>query len=77
MKRLLIIGLLTLVTVVSYALPIECVGTATQVVEGTDTLFIFKDEIHLKCPDGDVDWYRADGSVYASNTDEIYPDEGC
>ena len=77
MKRLLIIGLLTLVTVVSYALPIECVGTATQVVEGTDTLFIFKDEIHLKCPDGYVDWYRADGSVYASNTDEIYPDEGC
>ena len=66
-----------LVAVVSYALDIECVGTATQVVENGDTTFIFKDEIHLRSKVGDVDWYKADGTMYASNTDEIYPDEGC
>ena len=56
---------------------VECVGTATQVVDGKDTVFIFRDEIHLRSTVGDVDWYKGDGSVYASNTDEIYPDEGC
>ena len=77
MKRLLNTLLLTLVSVVTYALPIECVGTATQVVEGMDTLFIFKDEIHLKCPDGPTDWYSDDGTWSALNTDEVYPGEGC
>lgn len=69
--------LLTLVTVISYASDIECVGIATQVVKGNDTTYIFRDEIHLRSNIGDVDWYRADGSLYASGTDEIYPDEGC
>ena len=59
------------------AMDVECVGTATQVVDGKDTVFIFRDEIHLRSTVGDVDWYKGDGSVYASNTDEIYPDEGC
>ena len=39
--RKLVTIVLTLVTVGIYALPVECVGTATQVVEGTDTLFVF------------------------------------
>ncbi len=69
--------LLTLVAVVSYALDVECVGIATQVVEGDDTTFVFKDEIHLRSKVGDVNWYRSDGTLYASNMDEIYPDEGC
>lgn len=75
--RKLVTIVLTLVAVGTYALPVECVGTATQVVEGADTLFVFKDEIHLRSKIGDVDWYKADGNIYASNTDEIYPDEGC
>ena len=66
-----------LCAVVSYASEIECVGTATQVIDGNDTVFIFKDEIHLRCTSGNTTWYRGDGSVYAANTDEIYPDEGC
>jgi len=61
----------------SYASDIECIGTATQVVEGTDTLFVFKDEIALRSTVGAVDWYTADGTLYASNVEEIYPDEGC
>jgi gliding motility-associated-like protein len=56
---------------------IECVGTATQVINGEDTVFIFLDEIHLRSNVGDINWYKSDGSIYASNTDEIYPDEGC
>lgn len=75
-KRVLTI-LLTLVAVITYASDIECVGIATQVVKGNDTTYIFRDEIHLRSNIGDVDWYRADGSLYASGTDEIYPDEGC
>ena len=61
----------------SYASDIECVGVATQVVNGNDTTFVFKDEIHLRSNVGDINWYKSDGSLYASNTDEIYPDEGC
>ena len=61
----------------SYASDIECVGTATQVVDGSDTTFIFKDEIHLKSTTGAIDWYKADGSLYASGVAEIYPDDGC
>ena len=61
-----------------HALPVECVGTATQVVDGKDTVLIFRDEIHLKTSDGQpTDWYKGDGSLYASGVDEIYPDEGC
>ena len=78
MKRLFSIVFLSLVAAVSYALPVECVGTATQVVDGKDTVLIFRDEIHLKTSDGQpADWYKGDGSLYASGVDEIYPDEGC
>lgn len=78
MKRLFSIVFLSLVAAVSYALPVECVGTATQVVDGKDTVLIFRDEIHLRTSDGQpADWYKGDGSLYASGVDEIYPDEGC
>lgn len=76
MTKKIVTILLFLLTAVSYASDIVCVGTATQVVNGRDTLFIFKDEIHLRSMRGYVDWYRADGSIFASNTDEIYPDDG-
>ena len=75
-KRLLTI-VFTLCVVVSYASDIECVGTATQVINGEDTTFIFRDEIHLRSNVGDINWYKSDGTIYASNTDEIYPDDGC
>jgi len=75
-KRFLTI-VLTLCAVVCVAADIECVGTATQVVDGKDTTFVFKDEIALRSSIGAVDWYTADGALYASNVEEIYPDEGC
>ena len=77
MIKLFLTLFMTLCAVVSYASEIECVGTATQVIDGNDTVFIFKDEIHLRCTSGNTTWYRGDGSTYATNTDEIYPDEGC
>ena len=76
MRRLLTV-IWTLAAVLSYASDIVCVGTATQVVEGNDTTFIFLDDIQLHSNVGDINWYKADGSLYASNTADIYPDEGC
>lgn len=79
MKRLIQIALLSFVLcpLSLWALDIECIGTATQVVDKDDTTFIFKDEIALRSTVGPIDWYASDGSVYASNAEEIYPDEGC
>lgn len=77
MRRLINIVLLSLVVASAYALDVECVGVATQVIDGYDTIFIFRDEIHLRSKVGDVDWYHGDGSIYASNIDEVYPDAGC
>ena len=74
-KRSLTI-MLTLCAVVSYAADVVCVGAATQVVRGRDTIFVFKDEVHLRSTRGAVDWYTEDGRRIASNTDEIYPDDG-
>ena len=54
---------------------VECVGTAKQVVNGNDTLFFFKDEIHMKA-DTAVEWYHTDGTLFQSDAEEIYPDEG-
>ena len=75
-RRTIGISILLLLAAVSHASIIECVGTATQVVNGNDTLFIFKDEIHLRSTIGNVTWYDSDGKPLASGTDEIYPDEG-
>ena len=77
MRRLINIVLLSLVVASAYALDVECVGVATQVIDGNDTLFIFRDEIHMRSKVGDVDWYNGDGTIYASNIDEVYPDAGC
>ena len=61
----------------AHASDIVCVGTATQVVKGNDTTFIFLDEIHMRCTIGNVDWYKADGMPVATNIDEVYLEDGC
>lgn len=65
-----------LISYFTLASDIVCVGTATQVANGSDTLFFFKDEIHLRSTRGDVNWFKTDGTPIATNTDEVYPDEG-
>ena len=81
LKRFIPIGLVVLSLFTFhfslFAADIVCVGKATQVVSGTDTTFVFKDEIHLKCTSGPIDWYSVDGTWSALNIDEIYPGEGC
>lgn len=76
MTRIFNIILLTLCAACAYALPVECVGSATQVLNGNDTLFFFADEIHVRSTIGEVDWYSTDGAVVATGVEEIYPDEG-
>lgn len=56
---------------------IECVGTATQVVQKGDTLFFFADEVHLRSRIGAADWYSTQtGALVQSNAEDIYPDDG-
>ena len=74
-KQLLTI-LFVLFAVAASAHDIVAVGTATQVVNDKDTLLFFRDEIHLRSTLGEADWYATDGSLVASGTDEIYPDDG-
>ena len=75
--RLVVLLLFTFHFSLSYALHIECVGTAVQKVEGKDTVFIFAGEPHLRSKVGNVDWYRtSDKQLIQSNTDEIYPESG-
>ena len=78
-KNLLTI-LLSCVAALTYANPmnVKCIGKATQVVNGGDTLFIFKEGIDIRSTIGNVDWYSTTDvstPVY-TNTDEIFPDEG-
>ncbi|MBQ7631487.1 MAG: gliding motility-associated C-terminal domain-containing protein [Paludibacteraceae bacterium] len=74
MKKPILTILLSLITAVSFAADIIGVG-ATQVKNGNDTLLFFKDEIHLKA-DTLVDWYHTDGTLFQSDAQDIYPDDG-
>ena len=77
MRKGIAILLCTLYSVICtplFASDITGVG-ATQVLNGNDTLLFFKNEIHLKA-DSVVDWYRTDGTLFQSDSQEIYPDDG-
>lgn len=76
MRYLVAILLSICVANTAYASHIECVGKATQLINGRDTLYIFRDEIHLQSTIGNVDWYDTDGKLIASNVEEIFPDNG-
>ncbi|MBR0310315.1 MAG: gliding motility-associated C-terminal domain-containing protein [Paludibacteraceae bacterium] len=41
-----------------------------------DTIYIFASAIDMRHPAGKTDWYKVDGSLYQSNVDEIFPDNG-
>lgn len=60
MKRIAVIWIMIVaaMSVVAATMRLECVGTATQVVNGTDTIFLFAGNPELKTSDGSaVDWY--------------------
>ena len=75
-RIILVLCLLSFILCPVSALPVECVGSAVQVVNGNDTLLVFRDEIHLRSTIGDAEWYSTDGTLVATGTDEIYPDAG-
>lgn len=59
------------------AMPVECVGKAAQRVNGTDTLFFFRDEIQLHSLIGEADWYAtATGAVVQTAAEDFFPEEG-
>lgn len=61
------------------ALPmnIECIGKATQRINGNDTLFIFAGAIELRSKIGTVDWYSTStGAPVQTGTEDFYPDDG-
>ena len=59
------------------AMPVECVGKATQRVSGNDTLFFFRDEIQLHSLVGEADWYAtATGAVVQTAAEDFYPEDG-
>lgn len=78
MRKTILISLWSLAAAVAYALPmnVECVGKATQRINGTDTLFIFKDNIELHSKIGEVNWYRTDGTLERSNSEDLSPSDG-
>ncbi len=56
---------------------VECVGTATQRVNGSDTVFIFANSIGLHSKIGAVDWYStATGTAVQTDQEDFYPDDG-
>lgn len=64
-----------------WALHVEPVGepdTDYMFVDNSgDTVYIFKDEIHMRTKDGQsTDWYDINDQLLYANIDEIYPDEG-
>ena len=77
LQRIFVFVLCSLFLIPAYSADIECVGKATQVVEGNDTMFIFRDEPALRSNIGAVDWYTFDGTLYASGMEEIFPEDGC
>ena len=72
MRRGVYIVLLTLVAALTHAqMHVECVSKATQRINGTDTLFIFKDNVELRSKIGNADWYSTETGM-AVRTDMEY-----
>lgn len=74
MIRGVYILLLTLVAAFTHAqINVECVSKATQRINGTDTLFIFKDNIELHSKIGKADWYSTEtGAAVRTDMDDVY-----
>ena len=72
--------LLLLWTTAAFALHVKPVGELdkdyTFVDNNGDTIYIFAADIHMHHRNGNTDWYDVNDQLFASNIDEIYPDEG-
>lgn len=79
MKKILFV-LALLVSSISYALNVECVGKATQLLNDGDVLLLFEKNPELKTLNsvGAVDWYRLPDTItpVQTGTDYFYPEHG-
>ena len=78
MRRIVIASIFALLSLLSYALHVECVGNATQLTHAGDTLFLFEKAPELSCKLGAVDWYRLPDTItpVASGVDYLYAEHG-
>lgn len=80
MKKSILLLILTIFSVVSYALHVECVGKATLLTHDGDTLLVFASAPELKTLNsvGEVDWYRLPDTItpVQTGTDYFYPEHG-
>lgn len=80
MKKSILLLILTVFSVVSYALHVECVGKATLLAHDGDTLLVFASAPELKTLNsvGEVDWYRLPDTItpVQTGTDYFYPEHG-
>ena len=72
-KRFVTIAGLVLSAVCAYALPMNvvCRDTAKQVVNGDDTLFVFKGNIELRSTIGKADWYSIEQQKVVITNDSL------
>lgn len=79
MKKILFV-LTLFVSSISYALNVECVGKATQLLNDGDVLLLFEKNPELKTLNsvGAVDWYRLPDTItpVQIGTDYFYPEHG-
>lgn len=79
-RKIIILIVVLCAALSASALHVQPVGTAEQdwvLVENQgDTIYVFAAGIDMRHPAGNTDWYKVDGTLYQSNTDEIYPDDG-
>lgn len=78
MRKFVLVFISVIFSVLSYALNIECVGNAEQLVNDGDTLFLFENNPEIKSKIGMIDWYRLPDTITAvqSGTDYLYPEHG-
>ena len=79
MKKILFV-LTLFITSFSYALHVECVGSAMLLDNEGDTLLVFASAPELKTLNsvGNVDWYRLPDTIHPiqTGTDYLYPEHG-
>lgn len=76
--RKVLFAIAMFISVVSYALHVECVGNAVLLENNGDTLFLFENNPEIKSKLGNIDWYRLPDTITAvqSGTDYLYPEHG-
>lgn len=78
--RNILLAVILLASCCSYALHVECVGTAALLDNDGDTLLVFASAPEIKTVNsvGEVDWYRLPDTInpVQTGTDYFYPEHG-